>query len=114
MRVQAVARGLRVSPQKARLVADQIRGRNIQEALSFLEHDVQKSALFVKKVLNSAVSNAEQNFDADIDELSISEIYVNEGFRMKRFRARARGRGNRIIKRTCHITVAVSDRLDDE
>ncbi|MXW07248.1 MAG: 50S ribosomal protein L22 [Gammaproteobacteria bacterium] len=114
MRVQAVARGLRVSPQKARLVADQIRGRNIHEALSILEHDVQKSAKLVKKVLDSAVSNAEQNLDADIDELSISEIYVNEGFRMKRFRARARGRGNRILKRTCHITIAVSDHLDDE
>lgn len=114
MRVQAVAKGVRVSPQKARLVANQIRGRNIHEALSILEHDVQKSAKLVKKVLDSAVSNAEQNLDADIDELTICEIYVNEGFRMKRFRARARGRGNRIIKRTCQITVAVSDNLDED
>ncbi len=112
MRVQAVGKNLRVSPQKARLVVDQIRGKSIHDAVSILEHDLQKSAKFVKKILDSAVSNAELNMGADVDSLRIIEVYVGEGFLMKRFRARARGRGNRIVKRTCHITIAVADHLD--
>lgn len=101
-----------MSPQKARLVVDQIRGKSIEDALTILDHDVQKSARFVKKILDSAVSNAELNLGADIDRLTISEVYVNQSVRMKRFRARARGRSTRIIKPTCHITITVSDNLD--
>lgn len=113
MRVHAIAKHLRVSPQKVRLVADQIRGKNVAEAFDILEYDVQKSAPMVRKVLDSAVSNAETKWGADVDELKVAEVYVNDGKRLKRYRARARGRGSRIIKRMCHVTVAVSDNRDD-
>ena len=112
MKVRAVGKRLRISAQKVRLIANQVRGKNVQEAFDILQYDVQKGAPLVLKVLESAVSNAETNWGADVDELKIDEIYVDEGMRMRRFRARARGRGARIIKRTCHITVSVSDRLD--
>lgn len=98
----------RVSPQKCRLVADQIRGLNVAKALNLLTFSTKKSAHLLKKVLESAIANAEHNDGADVDELKVSSVYVNEGPFLKRMSARAKGRGNRILKRTCHITVNVS------
>ena len=105
----ATLRYARISPQKCRLVADQIRGKPVAKALEILQFSPKKSAHIVRKVLESAIANAEHNDGADIDELKVSEIYVDAGPTMKRFRARARGRANRIIKTTSHITVTVSD-----
>ncbi len=100
----------RISPQKARLVADQIRGKSIEEAVNILSFSDKKAAALIKKTLDSAIANAENNEGADIDELYVSAIMVDEGPRLKRLRARAKGRANRILKRTSHITVVVSDR----
>lgn len=100
----------RTSPQKCRLVADQVRGLPVGDALDTLKFSNKKAAQFVKKALNSAISNAEHNEGADIDELYVSTICVDAGPIMKRMRARAKGRGNRILKRTSHIKVIVSDR----
>jgi large subunit ribosomal protein L22 len=110
--MQAVAkmRHARMSAQKGRLVADQIRDLPVEQALNILMFSKKKGADIVKKVLDSAIANAEHNEGADIDELKVSTIYVDEGPTMKRMRARAKGRGNRILKRTCHITVAVADK----
>ena len=99
----------RMSAQKCRLVADQVRGLSIEQALRLLAFSTKKAATFVKKVLESAVANAEHNNGADVDELRVSSIYIDEGPSLRRFQARAKGRGNQILKRTCHITVAVSD-----
>lgn len=109
--MQAVAklRFSRISPQKARLVADQIRGKQVEEALNTLQFSSQKAAEIIRKVLESAVANAENNAGADIDELKVSAIMVDEGPTLKRFRARAKGRGTRILKRTSHITVTVAE-----
>ena len=109
MEVFARARRLHLSPQKARLVADQIRGRHISDALNFLTFSPHKGAHLILKALESAIANAEHNEAADVDELRVSQIYVDEGMRMKRIKPRAKGRADRIIKRTCHVTVAVSD-----
>ncbi len=109
MEVAAKLRGARLSAQKARLVADQVRGKPVGEALNVLEFSNKKGAAIVRKVLNSAIANAENNEGADIDELRVSTIFVDEGLTMKRMRARAKGRGDRILKRTCHITVKVAD-----
>ena len=109
MEVAAKLRGARLSAQKARLVADQVRGKPVGEALNLLEFSNKKGAAIVRKVLNSAIANAENNEGADIDELRVSTIFVDEGLTMKRMRARAKGRGDRILKRTCHITVKVAD-----
>ena len=109
MEVSAKLRGARISAQKARLVADQVRGKPVGEALIELEFSTKKAAHIVRKVLNSAIANAENNNGADIDELRVSTIFVDEGMAMKRMRARAKGRGDRIFKRTCHITVSVAD-----
>lgn len=109
MQVSAHARRLRISPQKARLVADQVRGKPVADALDILNFSTKKSAVLVRKVVESAIANAENNEGADIDELKVSEIYVNEGVTMKRLRPRAKGRADRIFKRTSHITVTVSD-----
>jgi len=98
----------RSSAQKVRLIADQIRGLPVGRALDILNFSTKKAALLVKKVLNSAIANAEHNSGADADELKVSRVFIDEGFRMKRMRARAKGRGCRIIKRTCHISVTVS------
>lgn len=98
-----------LSAQKARLVADQIRGKGVEEALELLSYSPKKGATIIKKVLNSAIANAEHNEGADIDELVVSTIFVDEGLTMKRLRPRAKGRADRILKRTCHITVKVSD-----
>lgn len=110
MEVVAKLRGARLSAQKARLVADQIRGKNVEEALQLLSFSPKKGAEVIKKVLNSAIANAEHNEGADVDELRVSTIFVDEGMSMKRIRPRAKGRADRIIKRTCHITVKVADK----
>lgn len=109
MQVSAKHRYARISPQKARLVADQVRGLPVDKALTLLKFSNKKAAELVRKVLESAVANAEHNDGADIDELKVSSIFVDQGPTMKRMRARAKGRGNRIIKRTSHITVTVAD-----
>ena len=99
----------RTSAQKARLVADQVRGMGVEQALNVLLFSQKKAAHLIRKVLESAIANAEHNEGADVDELKISRIFVDEGPTYKRMRARAKGRGTRILKRTAHITVAVSD-----
>ncbi len=109
MEVFSIYKYARVSPQKCRLVADQIRGLPVEQALNVLKFSKRRAADPVKKTLDSAIANAENNEGADVDELRVSTIYVNEGPTMKRMRARAKGRGSRIFKRTSHITVMVSD-----
>ena len=109
MEVAAKLSGARVSAQKARLVADQVRGKPVEEALDILEFSTKKSAAIIKKLLNSAIANAEHNEGADVDELTVSTIFVDEGMTMKRIRPRAKGRADRIFKRTCHITIKVAD-----
>ena len=104
---KAVLRGARISAQKARLVADLVRGMPVGTASAVLEHTNKKAAHLVRKVLLSAVANAENNVGADVDELKVSRIYVDEGTVMKRMHARAKGRGARILRRTSHITVEV-------
>ncbi len=99
-----------ISPQKARLVADLVRGLPVDRALNILKFSNQKAAGLIRKVLESAIANAENNDGADVDELRVSEIFVNEGPRMKRMHARAKGRGNRIVKRTSHIHVTVAEK----
>ncbi|MBI1195966.1 MAG: 50S ribosomal protein L22 [Gammaproteobacteria bacterium] len=99
----------RISPQKCRLVADQVRGLPVEKALNVLRFSEKKAAAIIKKVLESAIANAEHNDGADIDELKVSRIFVDEASTYKRFHARARGRGDRILKRGSHITIAVSD-----
>ena len=110
MQVAAKLSHARISPQKCRLVADQIRGLPVERALNILMFSPKKSAGIVRKVLESAIANAEHNEGADIDELSVAAICVNEGRTLKRFRARAKGRGTRVLKRNSHITVTVGDR----
>ncbi len=106
-RAKAVLRGARISAQKARLVADMVRGMPVGDASAVLEHTNKKAAHLVRKVLLSAVANAENNLGADVDELKIARICVDEGAVMKRMHARAKGRGARILRRTAHITVEV-------
>lgn len=109
MEAAAKLRSAMISAQKARLVADQIRGQKVDQALNILAFSEKKAAHMVKKVLESAIANAEHNEGADVDELRVSEIFVDEGMTMKRIQPRAKGRADRIMKRTCHITVKVSD-----
>ena len=109
MEVSAHLRNVRISAQKARLVADQVRGLPVEHAQNILKFSNKKAAGIISKVLESATSNAEHNEGADIDELRVATIYVDEGRVMKRFRARAKGRANRILKRSAHITVTVAD-----
>ena len=109
MEVSAKLSTARLSAQKARLVADQIRGKGVEEALELLTYSPKKGAAIIKKVLNSAIANAEHNEGVDIDELKVSSIYVDEGMTMKRIMPRAKGRADRILKRSCHITVKVAD-----
>ena len=106
---QAVTRNLRVSPQKLNLVAALIRGKKVNTALNDLTFSRKRIAGDVKKTLESAIANAENNAGADIDELKIATITVDEGPLLKRFMARAKGRGTRILKRTSHITVVVGE-----
>ncbi|WP_144354475.1 50S ribosomal protein L22, partial [Snodgrassella alvi] len=107
MRVSAQHKNARISAQKARLVADLVRGKDIAQALNILTFSPKKGAELIKKVLESAVANAEHNEGADIDELKVVTIYIDKGPSLKRFQARAKGRGNRIEKQTCHINVIV-------
>lgn len=109
MEVAAKLRYSRISPQKARLVADQVRGLPVGRALQVLEYSPKKAAQIIRKLLDSAIANAEHNEGADIDELKVARIFVDEGPTLKRIRARAKGRADRIMKRTSHITVTVSD-----
>ena len=109
METKAILRGVRISAQKGRLVADQIRGLPVDRALNVLAFSPKKGARILKKVLESAIANAEHNEGADIDELKVQTIYIDKGVTLKRFTARAKGRGNVILKQTCHIHVTVGD-----
>ncbi len=109
MEVAAKLKHAKISAQKVRLVADQVRGKPVEQALQLLSFSPKKAAAIVKKVLESAIANAEHNEGADIDELKVSTIYIDEGPSMRRWRARAKGRVNHIIKRTSHVTVMVGD-----
>ena len=109
METRAILRGVRLSDQKGRLVADQIRGLPVDKALSILTFSPKKGAGIIKKVLESAIANAEHNDGADIDELKVKTIYVEKGMVLRRFAARAKGRGNRIVKPTCHIFLTVGN-----
>ncbi|MDR0233992.1 MAG: 50S ribosomal protein L22 [Zoogloeaceae bacterium] len=109
METTATLRGVRLSAQKGRLVADLVRGKPIGRALDILTFSPQKGAGILKKVLLSAVANAEHNDGADIDELKVKTVYVEKGMVLRRFTARAKGRGNRISKPTCHIYVTVGE-----
>jgi len=109
MEVAAKLSGARLSAQKARLVADQIRGKGVEDALDTLAFSTEKGAGIIKKVLESAIANAEHNEGADVDALKVSTIFVDEGVSLKRVSPRAKGRADRITKRTCHITVKVAD-----
>jgi large subunit ribosomal protein L22 len=109
METTATLRGVRLSAQKGRLVADLIRGKPVDQALNVLAFSPKKGARIIKKVLESAIANAEHNDGADIDELKVKTIYVDKAQTLKRFTARAKGRGNQIGKQTCHILVVVGD-----
>ena len=109
METTAIVKGARLSPQKGRLVADLVRGKPVDKALNILSFTQKKAAGIVKKALDSAIANAEHNDGADIDELFVKSIYVEQGTTLKRFAARAKGRGNRISKPTCHIYVTVGN-----
>ena len=109
MEVKAICRGAHISAQKTRLVADQIRGLPLERALNVLVFSNKKAAVIIKKLVDSAAANAEHNEAADIDELRVKGIYVDKASSLKRVSARAKGRGNRIEKQTCHITVTLSN-----
>ena len=109
MQVTAILRGVHLSPQKARLVADLVRGKKVDRALDILNFTPKKGAEIIKKVVESAIANAEHNNGADIDELKVTSIYVDKGIVLKRIRPRAKGRAGKIIKPTCHIHVTVGD-----
>ncbi|KGI77422.1 50S ribosomal protein L22 [Oleiagrimonas soli] len=109
MEAKAILRSARISAQKVRLVADMVRGMPVGKADGLLEYTNKKAAHLVRKVLLSAVANAENNLGADVDELKVARIFVDEGPTMKRMHARAKGRGSRILRRTSHITVVVGD-----
>ena len=109
METRAILRGVRISAQKGRLVADMIRDKPVDKALSILAFTPKKGAALVKKVLESAIANAEHNDGADIDALKVKTVHVERGTFLKRFQARAKGRGNRVLKHTCHIFITVGD-----
>ena len=109
METNAILKGVRLSAQKGRLVADLVRGKPVEQALNILHFCPKKGAKIIKKVLESAIANAEHNDGADIDELKVTTIYVEKGAVLRRFTARAKGRGDRISKQTCHIYVTVGN-----
>jgi large subunit ribosomal protein L22 len=109
MESRAVARYIRISPRKVRLIMDEIRGKKIEEALNQLSFAPQRGAFILQKLINSAVANAEQNFEMDVDKLYIKRIFADEGPTLKRFRPRAMGRATRIRKRTSHLTVVLDE-----
>lgn len=110
MEVAAKYKGARLSAQKARLVADLVRGKPVEDALNILTFSPKKASVIIKKALESAIANAEHNEGLDVDDLRVSTIMVDEGPTLKRIKARAKGRADRILKRTCHITVKVADK----
>jgi large subunit ribosomal protein L22 len=110
MEIKAVARFVRVSPQKVRLVMAQVRGESVEDALSLLTFAPQKGAKILKKLVDSAVANAQENTDMDVDDLYISKIYADEGPTQKRWRPRALGRATKILKRTSHLTVVLDEK----
>lgn len=112
MEAKAVAKYIRISPRKARQVMDLIRGKDVREALAILKFTPNKGAELIEKVLRSAVSNAEHNYEMDVDSLVVSRCYVDEGPTLKRFKPRAMGRADAIRKRTSHITVIVSEKKE--
>src|SRR5436853_3053564 len=109
MQTKASLRGARLSAQKGRLVADLIRGKPVDQAISILSFSPKKGAAIMRKLLESAIANAEHNDGADIDTLKVKQIYVERGMFLKRFQARAKGRGNRVLKHTCHVFITVGD-----
>ena len=109
METRAILRGARLSAQKGRLVADLIRGKPVDQAISILAYTPKKGAGIMKKLLESAIANAEHNDGADIDALKVKTVTVERGMFLKRFQARAKGRGNRVLKHTCHIYLTVGD-----
>ena len=110
METKASVRGVRLSVDKGRLVADMVRGKKVDQAINILTFTPKKAALIIKKAVESAVANAEHNDGADIDELRVTSIYVEKGASLRRFSARAKGRGTRLEKQTCHVFVTVGDR----
>ncbi|GEK30783.1 50S ribosomal protein L22 [Kurthia zopfii] len=109
---KAIARTVRIAPRKVRLVVDLIRGKQIGEAIAILKHTPKAASPVVEKVLNSAIANAEHNYDLDVNSLIVSEVFVDEGPTLKRFRPRAQGRASAINKRTSHITLVVSEKKE--
>ena len=109
MEISAKLKNAPLSAQKARLVAAQIRGMPVEKALNTLKFSTKKAAVIMKKILDSAIANAEHNESSDIDELKVSTVFIDEGVTLKRFRARAKGSANQILKRTCHITIKVAE-----
>ncbi|WP_018149815.1 50S ribosomal protein L22 [Leeia oryzae] len=109
MQVSAVLKNARLSAQKCRLVADLVRGKSVDQALNILQFSPKKGATLIRALLESAIANAEHNEGADIDTLKVTTIYVDKGPSLKRFSARAKGRGNRIEKQTCHVTLTVGE-----
>lgn len=109
---KAVARTIRIAPRKVRLVVDLIRGKQVGEAVAILRHTPKAASPVVEKVLKSAIANAEHNYDMDINSLVVSEVFVDEGPTLKRFRPRAQGRATAINKRTSHITIVVSEKKE--
>src|SRR5260221_12772406 len=109
METRAILRGVRLSTQKGRLVADLIRGKRVDQAINILAYTPKKGAAILRKLLESAIANAEHNDGADVDALKVKIIHVERGMFMKRFQARAKGRGNRVTKQTCHIFITVGD-----
>ena len=109
METKAILRGVRLSAQKGRLVADLIRGKPVDQAINILSFNQKRGAAIIRKVLESAIANAEHNDGADIDVLKVKTIYVERGSFLKRFQARAKGRGNRVLKHTCHIYITVGE-----
>ncbi|OIJ21623.1 50S ribosomal protein L22 [Anaerobacillus alkalidiazotrophicus] len=112
MQAKAVAKQVRIAPRKVRLVIDLIRGKQVGEAVAILRHTPKAASPVVEKVLNSAIANAEHNYEMDVNNLVISEAFVDEGVTLKRFRPRAMGRASRINKRTSHITIVVSEKKE--
>ncbi|MGJ9384549.1 50S ribosomal protein L22 [Salipaludibacillus neizhouensis] len=112
MEAKAIAKQVRIAPRKVRLVVDLIRGKKVGEAVSILRLTPQKSSIVVEKLLNSAIANAEHNYEMEPDNLIVSKVFVDEGVTLKRFRPRAMGRASRINKRTSHITLVLSEKKE--
>jgi large subunit ribosomal protein L22 len=113
MQAKAVAKQVRIAPRKVRLVVDLIRGKQVGEAVAILRHTPKAASPVVEKLLNSAIANAEHNYEMDVNNLVVSEVFVDEGVTLKRFRPRAMGRASRINKRSSHITIVVSEKKEE-